>query len=138
MNLLQTLEAEQMKAVRAKPHPEFRAGDTLKVNVKVVEVSYDEKAKPRSAASACRRSKASASRARAPGSTRASRCARSLMAKARARLSDFIRRWSTACMSCARAGCAGPSSITCAAAAGKGARIAERVEHESVAAPAEA
>ena len=45
MNLLQTLEAEQMKAVRAKAHPEFRAGDTLKVNVKVVEVSYDEKAK---------------------------------------------------------------------------------------------
>jgi large subunit ribosomal protein L19 len=45
MNLLQTLEAEQMKAVRAKPHPEFRAGDTLKVNVKVVELSYDEKAK---------------------------------------------------------------------------------------------
>jgi large subunit ribosomal protein L19 len=45
MNLLQQLEAEQMKAVRAKPHPEFRAGDTLKVNVKVVEVTYDEKAK---------------------------------------------------------------------------------------------
>src|SRR5579871_5947056 len=45
MNLLQTLEAEQMKAVRAKAHPEFRAGDTLKVNVKVVEVTYDEKAK---------------------------------------------------------------------------------------------
>ena len=45
MNLLQTLEAEQMKAVRAKPHPDFRAGDTLKVSVKVVEVSYDEKAK---------------------------------------------------------------------------------------------
>jgi large subunit ribosomal protein L19 len=45
MNLLQTLEAEQMKAVRAKPHPDFRAGDTLKVNVKVVEVTYDEKAK---------------------------------------------------------------------------------------------
>jgi len=45
MNLLQTLEAEQMKAVRAKAHPDFRAGDTLKVNVKVVEVSYDEKAK---------------------------------------------------------------------------------------------
>src|SRR5262249_36924885 len=45
MNLLQTLEAEQMKAVRAKPLPEFRAGDTLKVNVKVVEVTYDEKAK---------------------------------------------------------------------------------------------
>ena len=45
MNLLQTLEAEQMKAVRAKPLPDFRAGDTLKVNVKVVEVTYDEKAK---------------------------------------------------------------------------------------------
>ena len=45
MNLLQQLEAEQMKAVRAKPHPEFRAGDTLKVNVKVVDVTYDEKAK---------------------------------------------------------------------------------------------
>ena len=45
MNLLQTLEAEQMKAVRAKPHPDFRPGDTLKVNVKVVDVTYDEKAK---------------------------------------------------------------------------------------------
>src|SRR5277367_4076142 len=45
MNLLQTLEAEQMKAVRAKPLPDFRPGDTLKVNVKVVDVTYDEKAK---------------------------------------------------------------------------------------------
>jgi len=45
MNLLQELEAEQMKAVRAKPHPEFRPGDTLKVSVKVVDVTYDEKAK---------------------------------------------------------------------------------------------
>src|ERR1700744_2906124 len=45
MNLLQQLEAEQMKAVRATAHPAFRPGDTLKVNVKVVEQSYDEKAK---------------------------------------------------------------------------------------------
>ena len=45
MNLLQTLEAEQMKAVRATPHPEFRPGDTLKVNVKVVDVTFDEKTK---------------------------------------------------------------------------------------------
>src|SRR6201994_3612532 len=45
MNLLQTLEAEQMKAVRAKPLPDFRAGDTLKVNVKVVDVTFDEKTK---------------------------------------------------------------------------------------------
>src|ERR1700744_5836133 len=45
MNLLQELEAEQMKAVRAKAHPEFRPGDTLKVNVKVVDVTYDGKAK---------------------------------------------------------------------------------------------
>ena len=45
MNLLQTLEAEQMKAVRAKALPEFRPGDTLKVNVKVVDVTYDEKTK---------------------------------------------------------------------------------------------
>ena len=45
MNLIQELEAEQMKALRAAPHPEFRAGDTLKVNVKVVDVSYDEKTK---------------------------------------------------------------------------------------------
>ena len=37
MNLLKQLEAEQMKAVRAKAHPDFRPGDTLKVNVKVVE-----------------------------------------------------------------------------------------------------
>lgn len=46
MNLLQTLEKEQMDAVRAKKTiPEFQTGDTLKVNVKVVEVTYDEKAK---------------------------------------------------------------------------------------------
>ena len=45
MNLLQTLEAEQMKAVRAKPLPDFRPGDTLKVNVKVVDVTFDEKTK---------------------------------------------------------------------------------------------
>ena len=45
MNLLKQLEAEQMKAVRATAHPDFRPGDTLKVNVKVVEQTYDEKAK---------------------------------------------------------------------------------------------
>src|SRR5271154_6541587 len=45
MNLLKQLEAEQMKAVRAKAHPDFRPGDTLKVNVKVVEQTYDEKSK---------------------------------------------------------------------------------------------
>ena len=45
MNLLQQLEAEEMKAVRAKAHPAFRPGDTLKVSVKVVDVTYDEKAK---------------------------------------------------------------------------------------------
>jgi large subunit ribosomal protein L19 len=45
MNLIQTLEAEQMKHLRKKAHPDFRPGDTLKVNVKVVEQSYDEKAK---------------------------------------------------------------------------------------------
>jgi len=45
MNLLQTLEAEQMAALSAKSRPEFRPGDTLKVNVKVVEQTYDEKAK---------------------------------------------------------------------------------------------
>ncbi len=45
MNLIQELEAEQMKALRATPLPEFRAGDTLKVNVKVVDVTFDEKTK---------------------------------------------------------------------------------------------
>jgi large subunit ribosomal protein L19 len=45
MNLIQTLEAEQMKALRATPLPEFRAGDTLRVNVKVVDVTFDEKTK---------------------------------------------------------------------------------------------
>ena len=45
MNLLQQLEAEQMAALRAKALPDFRPGDTLKVNVKVVDVTYDEKAK---------------------------------------------------------------------------------------------
>jgi large subunit ribosomal protein L19 len=45
MNLIQELEIEQMKALRATAHPDFRPGDTLKVNVKVVDVTYDEKAK---------------------------------------------------------------------------------------------
>jgi large subunit ribosomal protein L19 len=45
MNLLQTLEAEQMKAARPDALPAFRPGDTLKVNVKVVDVSFDEKTK---------------------------------------------------------------------------------------------
>ena len=45
MNLLQTLEAEQMTAARPTPLPAFRPGDTLKVNVKVVDVTFDEKAK---------------------------------------------------------------------------------------------
>lgn len=46
MNLLQQLEAEQMTALRgSKAHPEFRPGDTVKVNVKVVDATYDEKTK---------------------------------------------------------------------------------------------
>jgi len=46
MNLIQTLEKEQMQALRGeKKLPGFRPGDTLKVNVKVVDVTYDEKAK---------------------------------------------------------------------------------------------
>jgi large subunit ribosomal protein L19 len=46
MNLLQELEAEQMAALKGKKaKTEFRPGDTLKVNVKVVEQTYDEKAK---------------------------------------------------------------------------------------------
>jgi len=46
MNLLQQLEAEQVSALRgSRPHPEFRPGDTVKVNVKVVDVSFDEKTK---------------------------------------------------------------------------------------------
>ena len=49
MNLLQQLEAEQMAGLRAKKLPEFRPGDTLKVNVKVVDVTYDEKTKQQSA-----------------------------------------------------------------------------------------
>jgi len=46
MNLIQTLEREQMNASRGgRKLPQFRPGDTLKVNVKVVDVTYDEKAK---------------------------------------------------------------------------------------------
>jgi large subunit ribosomal protein L19 len=38
MNLLQTLEAEQIERyTSAKPVPEFRPGDTLRVGVRVVE-----------------------------------------------------------------------------------------------------
>ena len=46
MNLLKTLEAEQMSALRGKkPLPEFRPGDTVKVNVQVVDATFDEKSK---------------------------------------------------------------------------------------------
>jgi large subunit ribosomal protein L19 len=46
MNLIQTLEAEQMQALHGdKKIPDFRPGDTLKVSVKVVDAAYDEKAK---------------------------------------------------------------------------------------------
>ena len=46
MNLIQTLEQEQMASIRGgRKLPTFRAGDTLKVNVKVVDVTYDEKTK---------------------------------------------------------------------------------------------
>src|SRR6266850_6277725 len=46
MNLIQTLEREQMDASRGgRKLPAFRPGDTLKVNVKVVDVTYDEKSK---------------------------------------------------------------------------------------------
>ena len=45
MNLLQQLEAEQMATARTKALPDFRPGDTLKVNVKVVDVTFDEKTK---------------------------------------------------------------------------------------------
>ena len=46
MNLIKTLEQEQMNSVRGgKKLAAFRPGDTLKVNVKVVDVTYDEKTK---------------------------------------------------------------------------------------------
>jgi large subunit ribosomal protein L19 len=46
MNLLQTLDKEQAEALGAKKSlPPFGPGDTVKVNVKVIEVTYDEKAK---------------------------------------------------------------------------------------------
>ena len=46
MNLLQTLEAEQAAALRGdNPAPDFRPGDTLKVNVKVIDATFDEKTK---------------------------------------------------------------------------------------------
>ena len=44
MNLLKQLEAEQIQAL-GKGKTEFRPGDTLKVNVKVVDATYDEKTK---------------------------------------------------------------------------------------------
>ena len=49
MNLLQQLEAEQVAAAVAKnakkKSVDFAPGDTVKVNVKVVEESFDEKTK---------------------------------------------------------------------------------------------
>jgi large subunit ribosomal protein L19 len=45
MNLLQQLEAEQVSALSKKKKADFGPGDTVKVNVKVVEESFDEKTK---------------------------------------------------------------------------------------------
>src|SRR5262245_9666243 len=46
MNLIQTLEREQMNAARGgRKMPPYRPGDTRKVMVKVVDVTYDEKTK---------------------------------------------------------------------------------------------
>ena len=46
MNLIQTLEREQMNAARGgRKLPSFRPGDSVKVMVKVVDVTYDEKTK---------------------------------------------------------------------------------------------
>ena len=46
MNLLQTLQAEQVAALgKDKKKGNFQPGDTVKVNVKVVEESLDEKTK---------------------------------------------------------------------------------------------
>lgn len=46
MNLIQTLEKEQQMALAEKKKmPPFQPGDTLKVSVKVVEITWDEKAK---------------------------------------------------------------------------------------------
>ncbi len=45
MNLLQQLQAEQAAELTKKKRPDFGPGDTVKVNVKVVEESYDEKTK---------------------------------------------------------------------------------------------
>ena len=45
MNILQQIEAEQVAALAKKKKTEFVPGDTVKVNVKVVEESFDEKTK---------------------------------------------------------------------------------------------
>jgi large subunit ribosomal protein L19 len=45
MNIIQQLEAEQVAALTKKKQNAFGPGDTVKVNVKVVEESFDEKTK---------------------------------------------------------------------------------------------
>jgi len=45
MNLLQQLQAEQVEVLSKKKKTDFGPGDTVKVNVKVVEESLDEKTK---------------------------------------------------------------------------------------------
>jgi large subunit ribosomal protein L19 len=45
MNIIQQLEAEQVAALTKKKQNAFAPGDTVKVNVKVVEESFDEKTK---------------------------------------------------------------------------------------------
>ena len=115
MNLLQTLEAEQMKAVRAKAHPEFRAGDTLKVNVKVVEVTYDEKAKAEKRRERLQAFEGVCIARQGAGLNESFTVRRFPTAKVWSACSPSTARWWIPCRSSARAGCAAPSSIICAA-----------------------
>ena len=83
MNLIQTLEKEQVAKLSAgKDIPDFQPGDTVLVNVKVVE---GERSRVQAYEGVCNGRSGSAS-------TRISRCARSPTARASSACSRSIRR----------------------------------------------
>ena len=110
MNLLQKIEQQQLEKLKAETKvAEFGIGDTVVVNVKVVEGSR-ERVQAYEGVCIARKK---------PAPTRPSPCARSATAKASSACSRSTARASTRSSWCAAAMFAAPSFITCARCAAR-------------------
>ena len=108
MNLLQTLEAEQVASLAAeRPRPEFWPGDTVKVNVRVVEGTR-ERIQAYEGVVIAKKNR---------GLNSASPCAKFPITKVLSGYSPCIHRASILLRCSNAAVCAVPSCITCASVA---------------------